>query len=370
MDGEESLRTVEAKMMWRAWSLGRLRCLYHSVSEEGESVSTDHSSRWLRGTGYAIVIVVIAMLGASLQGCTVQRFSSEDAGLSGASPTAETEELLRVLPEGVLSEEEALEARAALRKAFIEGAASSDDWLTVSQDGSFEAMGILQGGGSWDFGDGERFLIGLRVPEVVGDTVVYHVMPLVATVETPVTYMGERRPIDELLLPPAGESVTYDGYWVRARFSVQDRWIRADSIVYTEQESNWGAWPDDYPALADLDPWRLAVDAEMVLSPGRTWLDVRSNEDAFDLKGYWAGWLSAESEGHEFEGSFDVTMPDHLGSAAIYHVAQVFYETRDDVPEVLLEGFEHGGDPVAFSLPKAYGVQLVKGKLALASMSR
>lgn len=331
-------------------------------------MSTDHSSRWLRGVGYATVLVVIAMLGAGLQGCAVQE--SVDTELGGANPIAGSEELLRMLPEAVLSEEEALNARAALGEVFVEGTASSDDWLTVNQDGSFEAMGILQGGGSWDFGDGERFLIGLRVPEIVGGIVIYHVVPLVATAETPVTYMGERHPIDELILPPEGESVVYDGYWVKARFSVQDRWIRADSIVYTEKKNNWGAWPDDYPALADLDPWRLAVDAEMALSPDRVWLDVRSNEGAFDLKGYWAGWLSAESEGHDFEGSFDVTIPDHLGSAAIYHVVQIFYQRHEDIPEPLLQDFEDRANAPGVSLPRAYAVTITENKLALLGDAR
>jgi hypothetical protein len=327
---------------------------------------TDHRSYWLRGVRYGTGLIVVAMLYVCLQGCAVQQSSSGNAELSGASPIADSEELLRVLPEAVLSEEEALDAKAALSKAFVGETASSDDWLTVSADGSFEAMGVLQGGGSWDFGDGERFLIGLRVPEVVGGITIYHVVPLVATVETPVTYMGERHAIDELLLPPEGGTVAYDGYWVKARFSVQDRWIRADSIVYTEQESRWGAWPDDYPALADLDPWRLAVDAEMPVSSDRTWLDVRSNEDVFDLEGYWAGWLSAESEGHNFKGSFDVTIPDRLGSAAIYHVTQVFYRANEDVPESLSQDFEEGvADMSAVSLPRAYAVTIAEDKLAL-----
>lgn len=337
---------------------------------KGVSVLKNGLTARMVHTRSVVLAAIIVFALAIASGCGT-RDSSLDSVLTGdAHPPKGSEELLRDLPEATLSRTEALAARDAMREAVVDGEASSPDWLTVLEDGSFTVTGILQGADAWDFGEGERFLVGLKVPEVVGGLRLYHVVPLIATADTSVTYMGERLSIDELLRPAEGSSIDYAGYWVVARFSVQDRWIRAESITYTDDKFSAGAWPDDYPADADLDPWRLYHDAVRKPAPDRVWLDVRSNRGSFDLEGYLAGWLSAGSEGHDFGGSIDVTVPDHLGSAAIYHVAQVLFEKPSDATEALLIRLnEQKEDPGMLPLMSSYSVSLVENRLVLVGAS-
>jgi len=142
-----------------------------------------------------------------------------------------------------------------------------------------------------------------------------------------------------VMWPSEGASVDYGGYWATARFSVQDGWIRGESLAFTDREVVWGAWPDDYPASADT----------------------------FNLAGFLACWLSAEPGEQGFAGSFDVTVVDHLGSAAIYHVAQVFYEQQDDVPAGLLLMSSDASEPIK---PQALAVRLVDDKLVVDGADR
>lgn len=325
----------------------------------------DHS-RWTNVIRASLVSSILAIAAVGVLGCTTPE-ALTDARIPVESPPAGAERLLSELPTATFSEQQALEARGALRDAVIEGASSSTDWLAVNEDGSFEATGILQEGGSWDGAGGEYILVGLKVPQVVGDVTVYHVVPLIFEAQAQVTNRGERYPIEAVMWPSEGELDIAGMYWATARFSVQDGWIRGESLTFTDQEVVWGAWPDDYPASADLDPWRLAADAAITSGVGTPWLDIESPEDAFDLAGYWTGWLSAEPGEQGFAGSFDVTVVDHLGSAAIYHVAQVFYEQQDDVPAGLLLMSSDASEPIK---PQALAVRLVDDKLVVDGADR
>lgn len=228
-----------------------------------------------------------------------------------------------------LSAQEASAAIAGMRTARVDGLDVANVWLSATEDGRLEATGYLGGSLSgWSTSNNKSYnLIALQVPQRVGSLKVEHAVPLVITDDTEITEAGKI--ISEAQL----EDMVQDR-WIKAVFSVQDGWIKADALQVLDREFSWGAWPDDYPPTAFLDESELLQDAKRPKGSGSYWLDVTTNGPPVTLTGQTNGAVTTDPPDQGLVGSVDLTIPDHLGPAAVYHLVQIFYRNAELMPAV------------------------------------
>jgi hypothetical protein len=292
-------------------------------------------ARLAAGVVFAVVACSSVLVGcAAPKATTATRTDIERAIEQGQLPAGAR--VTELLPSASLTRQDAERAASGMRSAMIDGHESSPSWLSVRSDGSFEATGYFGGeSGTSQTWDGRvRSFATLQVPEKVGGLDIVHAVPLMVFDDTPVLLNGKPVKFSSLTASDGSSPISVGDYWVVATFSVQEGWIRADSITYTNRESTWGAWPDDYPAHAATDEWRLYQDAGAATGSGARWLDIKGGGGPVLLQGYQQGAMTivpAPKTG--FVGSIDLTIPDRLGPAAIYHVVQVFFTDEHLVPK-------------------------------------
>jgi hypothetical protein len=235
---------------------------------------------------------------------------------------------------GVLDAPQARAAVSSLRHAIVNGKRSSDRWLSAQSDGSFVATGYIAD--SWS-GEAPRLLMGLEIPESVGGYTLYHVVPLLWNDSTSSTVDGRPRSAAELFPSiPKGVPFDHTRYRVGARFSVHNGWIHADALAFTSKDTTPGqfgsgaSWSYEYP-FESVPEAHLALDATAPAAPS-PWLDVSDSPGwpPFMLTGWVNGFGSS---GDTMVAA--VNVPDHLGPAAIYHLAPVEYANGSQAPSAL-----------------------------------
>jgi len=265
-------------------------------------------------------VTSVLLLTAALVGCS----ASTPDPRTGAPIPGEV-----ALRELTLSAQEASAAIAGMRTARVEGADVANDWISTTGDGGFEATGRLGGNASsWSTSDGRSYsLVALQVPQRSGIFKFEHAVPLVITGDTKFTVEG--KPLSREQLDAGG---FLEDRWIRAVFSVQDGWIRADELNILEREVDWGPWPDDYPPSAYVDERTLFEDAKRPQAQGEYWLDSRTYGPSAKLAGHTDGAMTSDPPELGLVGSVDLAIPDRLGPAAIYHLVQVFYRDSALLP--------------------------------------
>lgn len=296
-------------------------------------MSGGHSLNRFRLYPCWLTVIAAALCLAALAGCApssapAARGNRQTPNAAGAPLT--NEDLTQTLPERTLSFADAQAAAAGLHLASVAGQTSSSSWLPVAKDGSFSAQGYFgEGAGSWEADDGTpHALVALKVPETVGGLTIVHAIPLIAGSDTRISLNGRRVAFSEFDSWSEDEESPLSAHWVEAKFSVQDGWIRADSITYTARPAPVsGTWPGPE---ANIDMSRLSYDASLPVASTGLWLKIGSDGSA-DLAGY-GEFTTTEPPVDGFEGGGDLTVPDHLGPAVIYHLVQVFYTKAALVP--------------------------------------
>lgn len=291
------------------------------------------------GSQWITCLALAATCSIVLTGCVqtkppvVTRSDVEHAIKQGKLP--EGARVTVLLPPAHLTKPQSERAVSDMRNAVVDGHKSTPSWLTVKPDGSFEATGYFSGdsGTSQSWNGRVSSFVTLQVPENVGGLDIIHAVPLMVFDDTRVMLNGKRVKFSSLTSFEGQSPISIGDYWVEAAFSVQDGWIRADSITYTGRELTWGAWPDAYPANATTDEWRLSQDASMAAGPGDSWLDISGAEGPVTLRGYQGGGVTSDPPENGFVSSVDLTVPDRLGPAAIYHVVQVFFTDSRLMPQ-------------------------------------
>ncbi len=266
---------------------------------------------------------------------------------------------------GGIAERQARSAIATVKTARVGKAVTNRDWLQPTSDGAIEVTGYLASGveqSRLPFGD--RYVIGIVVPEQAGAVRVFHLLPVSIArgfkvrVDDRLVDMDDlvgRSGVDDVLTDVPSDA---DGAaapvdllrdrWVKAKLRVKGSKLRADSIEVLDREVMIGAWPSAYPPQASATSFRIPHPKDS--SPSAFWLDIEIGSEA-RIEGMAAFRVVAERPIVDMKGSVDVQVPDRLGQVEIYHLVQLHYVNEDDLT--------YASDASAFESEKATGALLL-----------
>ena len=205
-------------------------------------------------------------------------------------------------PHKKLSTQEALQIVDNLQRFSINEQKSTNEWITVDNN-TFEAVGTFLPYSDTIYVNEERFKLAVfAVPETVSETTVFHLLPLVVTSE---------------MQPEAFEASELSLYV--ATFSVQDRWLRAETIevanMRTTEDKVWERLPD-----TEVYFQSLYYDEGQTYFPECTyWLSV-SDGEMFTWDDFEVDNILSSSK---YAGIYDMNISGRFGSARIFHSFQV-----------------------------------------------
>lgn len=199
----------------------------------------------------------------------------------------------------------------------INGERSSNSWMLITEDNQFQASGAVCQFTEWyDEQDILRQGITLSVPETLSGITVLHAIPLIVTGNTEI--ICDDQPLSFAIEEEKEQFAdTFFNYGATVRFSLQEGWLEADSIVLSTKEHV-------DPALLDatIDYEHLTSDnARAKSTRSESWLDARTDSIS-SLTGYIDSYTTEEGRAPYFT----MRILDTLGSALICHSVRVEYQ--------------------------------------------
>ena len=201
-----------------------------------------------------------------------------------------------------LSNQEVLQIVDNLQRFSVNEQKSTNEWIAADNN-TFKAVGTFLPYSDTIYVNEKQFKLAvLAVPETVSETTVFHLLPLVVTSEI----QSEAFETSELSL-------------YVATFSVQDRWLLAETIevatIQTTEDKVWERLPN-----TELCFQSLYYDEGQTYFPECVyWLSI-SDGEMFTWDNFEVDNILSSSK---HAGIYDMNISGRFGSARIFHSFQV-----------------------------------------------
>jgi len=237
---------------------------------------------------------------------------------------------------------------SAPRSFTVDGSGAPIDWL-VEDSGVIRVHGYMNN--AMPGSSPGRLLLDIVVRQDFAGLTVFHVLPALGDGKTIVVDGGKsaRLPAD------AGDDGRLLVRYFDATLSVRDGSLYVDRLVMSERAPEWNGANNytEYPPESDVYDLQLLKE-----SAGSSWMDLDTSAES-EVVGYVSTTDSGEDEDGIFkEGSFDVVLPDRMGSVRIQHVVRIA------VPDGLMMREIGLSDEAG---PESFSVRLENGRLVLSS---
>jgi hypothetical protein len=235
---------------------------------------------------------------------------------------------LEELPRANLTSNQAQKAISNVSLFRVGEMNSSMRWMTTQPDGSIETTGFFDAElttNATKKGENRQFRF-LYVPETVAGVTIYHAIPLFS-VGHPSLSAIQQTPNESTEDDEVDEKRLF-----RVRFKIQDGWLEVtkyqDTGIDFVEDDFWNSYL--YPNISEF---QLTEDFEKVPHYNNNlWMDVQAGSET-TVRGFGDGEvLSIDTPIDRAYGMVNITVPDQLGLAVIYHIVQPRYLNKKSIP--------------------------------------
>ncbi|MCL2756905.1 MAG: VanZ family protein [Coriobacteriia bacterium] len=260
----------------------------------------------------ALVLTVLFFVGAAF-------FNLEDYLPKDPQPIESPNPILSSLPKSSLTVEETREIIEGIGLFRVNGIESSNSWIEVDESGALHSAGDIQGWDTWLRTDGNKYhCLWFCVYETLGGVTVTHVIPLIVTPQTEISWDKEKYEGDLAENFPQN-FLSFDNLAV---YTLQDGWFQAESLF-------------------------LSLNDDKVARNDASFNFISLSEDTQRYAGFEGGYWFEAQEGKRStlqsilertsllrvrENYIAMRIPDRVGSALICHILIVQFEDGLSLP--------------------------------------